>query len=148
MRKSAFQAFFAAATLLGCSCGVARATVLTLEITETWSGGWVGDFSRAPQDYGDRVAAFPTASGASTYRYGSAESFSPKIEVGRGPPVADVGLWDHNNGDLNRVILPYNNGIGILEVILTANPIYEINHRGLDMRVWNVPIAPFVASGW
>jgi hypothetical protein len=148
MRRSAFQAFFAAVTLVAFLCGVARATMLTFDITETSSGGWVGNLSGAPQDYGDRVAAFSTASGLSTYRYGSAEGPSPNIEVGHGPPVADVDLWDINYGDLNRFSLPYDNGVGILEGVLTADPGYELNLHDFDMEVWNVPIAPSVSSEW
>jgi hypothetical protein len=148
MRKSALQAFFAAVTLAGVSCGAARAAMLTFDITETSSGGWVGNFSGAPQDYGDRVAAFSTASGLSTYRYGSAEGPTPDIEVGQSPTVADVDLWDISDADLNRFSLPYDDGVGILEVILTADPGYELNLHGLDMEVWNVPIAPSVSLEW
>jgi len=148
MRKSALQAVVVAVTVLGFSCGAARAAMLTFDITETSSGAWIGNLSGAPQDYGDRVAAFSTASGLSTYRYGSAEKPTPNIEVGHGPPVANVDLWDINYGDLNRFSLPYDNGVGILEVVLTADPGYELNLHDLDMEVWNVPIEPSVSSGW
>lgn len=146
--RSALLAFFAAATLLGFSCGVARATVFTFDITETSSSGWIGNFSGAPQDYGDWVTAFSTTSRLNTYFYPSAESPIPNIEVSYGPPFADVDLWDNNHGDFNRVVLPHNDGVGILEVILTADPGYEINLRGLDMEVWSVPTASSVSSRW
>lgn len=148
MRKSALQAVFVAVTVLGFSCGAARAAMLEFDIAETSSGGWVGNFSGAPQDYGDRVAAFSTASGLTTYRYGGAEGPTPNIEEGHGPPVADVDLRGINYDDLNRFSLPYDDGVGILEVILTADPGYEPNLHGLDMKVWNVPIAPSVSSEW
>lgn len=148
MRRIALQTFFAAVTLPGFLCDVARATVLTLDITETSSDGWIGSFSGGPQDYGDRVAAFSTASGLSTYRYGSTEGPTPNIEEGHSPPVADVDLRGINYDDLNRFSLPYDDGVGILEVILTTDPGYEPNLHGLDMKVWNVPIAPSVSSEW
>lgn len=137
MRKSALRAIFAAVTSLGFLCGVARATVLTFDITETSNGGWVGNFTAAPQDYGDRVTAFSTTSGLNTYDYGSAEGPTPNIEVSYGPPVAAIDLWDNNYGDLNRVIFPDNDGVGILEVTLTADPGYEVNLHGFDMGGWN-----------
>jgi len=148
MRKSALQAVVVAVTVLGFSCGAARAAMLTFDITETSSGAWIGNLSGAPQDYGDRVAAFSTASGSSTYRYGSVEGPTPHIEVGHGPHVADVDRWDNSYGDLKRVVFPYTDGVGILEIILTADPSYEIKLHRLDMEVWNVPIAPSVSSGW
>jgi len=148
MRKNALPAIFVTVTVLGFSCGAARTTMLEFDITETSGGGWVGSFSGEPRDYADRVAAFSTASGTSTYRYGGVEGPTPRIEVGHGPHVAAVDLWDYNNGDLNRIILPYNNGIGILEIILTTGPIYKLDLHRLNMEVWSVPIAPPVSSRW
>jgi hypothetical protein len=148
MRSSALQAVFAAVASFGFLCGVARATVLTFDITETSSGDWVGNFAHAPQDDGDRVAGFSTASGLSTYPYGSAEGPVPKIEEGHGPPVTDGDLWNDNNGDLNGLILPYSDGAGIFEVILAADSIYDLDLHRLDVGVWNGPIAQSFSSGW
>jgi hypothetical protein len=148
MRNSALQAVFAAVTSLGFSCGDARATVLTFDITKTPSGGWVGNFAHAPQDYGDRVAGFSTASGLSTYHYGSAEGPIPEIEVGHGPPGTDGDLWNDNNGGLDGIILPYSDGAGIFEVILAADSIYDLDLHGLDVGVWNGPIAPSFSLEW
>ena len=152
MKKRALHAFVAVVTLPGFLCDVAGATEITFGTIETSSetsrGDWVGNFSGTPQDYADRVAAFSTASGSSAYHDVGAERPSREIEESWGPPVTAVDLWNYDNGSLSRVILPYNNGRGILEIILTADPIYEIKPHRLGIEPWNTPTAPSISSGW
>lgn len=116
---------------------VAGAAVLTFDITETAGGPWVGNFTDVPQDYGDRISAFSVTSGANTYEYGGAEGLTPNIEISYGPALSDIALWDNNYGDLQRVIYPDNDGVGLQEVTLTADPGYQVNLHGFDMGGWN-----------
>jgi len=137
MKTSALRGAGAVVVGLLASPGLAAAAVLTFDITETSSGLWVGNFTDVPQDYGDRVSAFATTSGANTYEYGSAEGVTPNIEVSYGPALADVTLWDNNYGDLERVIFPDNDGVGLHEVTLTADAGYQVNLHGFDIGGWN-----------
>lgn len=119
------------------SSGLARAAVLTFDITEASLGTWVGNFTDVPQDYGDRISAFSITSGANTYVYGSAEGLTPNIEIGYGPELSDIALWDSNYGDLERIAYPDNDGAGLLEITLTADPGYQVNLHGFDVAGWN-----------
>ncbi len=137
MITSALRVAGAVAAGLVVPYSMAVAAVLTFDITETASGLWVGNFTDVPQDYGDRISALSITSGANTYEYGGAEGLTPNIEVGYGPALSDIALWDNNYGDLQRVLYPDNDGVGLLEVTLTADPGYRVNLHGFDMGGWN-----------
>jgi hypothetical protein len=87
------------------------------------------DRSVVPQSYGDRV----TNTSQGGFRYGSAGGFTPNVTVVYGPVAADVARWGEGYGDLRNVIYREEEGAGVLEVKLTADPGFDVGLRAFDL---------------
>lgn len=87
------------------------------------------DRAVVPQAYGDRV----TTTSQGGYRYGSTGGFTPNVTVGYGPVAAGVARWGEGYGDLRNVIYREEEGAGILEVKLSADPGFNVGLRAFDL---------------
>jgi hypothetical protein len=100
-----------------------------------------------PSTYGDNVTATsmpdPDAPLDGVFQYGAgAEGFTPNVSVSYGPFSLFTGgpeLWREDYGDLNGVLYQGSRptGIGtdynILDVVLVAEPGYEVQLYGFDL---------------
>ena len=93
-------------------------------------------FQPIPPEYGDRV----TAVNQGGFIYGAEEGFTPNVVVDYNFNAAP---WATGSGDLVNVVYPHR-GIffgtypyGIFELVLTADPGYQVSLHGFDMARWD-----------
>jgi hypothetical protein len=100
-------------------------TILTFDLHQ------VGNGVALDQDYGDRVSGPADAVGS----YGvGAEGYTPNVLAAYGPTAPAV--WTTDYGDLTNVLYEEADGIGPLEIVLTADAGFEVVLHSFDLGGW------------
>lgn len=127
-----------------------KASILTFDITNA-AFPISEDFPegvRINPDYGDRIVDDEpqSASDGSKFEYGDDDgNYTPNITVSYGPFSIFTGgpeLWRYHYGNLDRVLYQgsRHTGVGndynILEIVLVADPGYDVQLLGFDLGGW------------
>jgi hypothetical protein len=130
----------------------ARASILTFDISdvEYASTGNFPEGYQINQEYGDRIADGSTqiaTNGTTMFQYGvGAEGYTPNVTVSYGPFSIFTGgpeLWRTDYGDLEHVLYQGSRftGVGndydILDIVLVADPGYDVVLYDFDLGGWN-----------
>jgi PEP-CTERM motif len=91
------------------------------------------NFATVSQAYGDNVTA--VSQGGFTYLVGP-EGFTPNVVVAYGPVANDVHMWTTDYGDLVNVIYRETDGVGPLDVVLSAAAGFVVRLHDFDMGGW------------
>lgn len=116
-------------TLLGSFIGGVNASVLTFDVTG------ISNHQSISQNYGDNI----TATTMGSFSYGATEGFTPNITVAYGD--SDPALWIAGYGNLTNVLIEDADNTGILTVILTADPGYEVVLHEFDVAGFDTVFA-------
>ena len=116
-----------AATLItfGSLAGGANGAVLTFDIDG------LTDSLGVDQSYGDRITT--TTSGSFTY--GSAEGFTPNVEVSYGDN--DPSFWTAGYGNLTNVLYDETDVTGFITISFVADPGFEVVLHGFDLATFS-----------
>ena len=106
-----------------------KATSTTL----TFNGGFASS-AVINANYGDRVAS--ATQGAFSYGSGVRGPATPNVVVDY-LPVAAVRFWETDYGNLTNVVYRQSGATDPLEIVLTADPGYQVALHGFDLAGWN-----------
>lgn len=117
----------------------AHGTILTFDQNNP-DGSGVSNFEGIDQTYGDNVTGSPDANN-NGYAFGD-EGTTPNVTVeytgfGTNPGSADPSLWTTGYGNLTNILFEDNDNFGLLNVVFTAEPGWEVQLFEFDMAAFS-----------